>query len=43
MKKLSTEKFICKCKKTHNDKYDYSLVVYKGSKTNICIIDSYLR
>jgi hypothetical protein len=34
----NTEIFIEKCKKIHNDKYDYSLVNYKGSKNKVEII-----
>jgi len=38
MKKLTTEEFIEKAKKIHGDKYDYSLVDYKKSHSNIKII-----
>ncbi len=34
----NTEKFICKSKKTHGDKYDYSLVDYVNNKTKVKII-----
>jgi len=40
MKALSTELFIEKVKKIHNDKYDYSLVEYKNTRTHIKIICS---
>ena len=36
-KKLSTEQFIEKAKLIHGDKYDYSLVEYKNSKTKVKI------
>jgi hypothetical protein len=36
--KMNNESFIVKAKKIHNDKYDYSLVDYKKSSTNIKII-----
>jgi len=32
------DEFIEKAKKIHGDKYDYSKVLYDGSKTNVCII-----
>ena len=32
------EKFICKAKKVHGDKYDYSKVEYKSAKEKVCII-----
>ena len=35
---LSTEQFIEKAKKVHDDKYDYSKVSYINSKTPVCII-----
>jgi very-short-patch-repair endonuclease len=35
---LTTEKFIEKSKKTHNNKYDYSLVEYKNVKSKVKII-----
>lgn len=38
MKALSTELFIEKVKKIHNNKYDYSLVEYKNTRTTIKII-----
>ena len=38
MKKLTTEEFIAKAKKTHGDKYDYSKVKYANNKTKVCII-----
>ena len=37
-KKLTTEEFICKAKKIHGDKYDYSKVEYMNNKTKVCII-----
>lgn len=37
-KKISTEKFILKAKNKHGDKYDYSLVEYKGSLSRVKII-----
>jgi len=37
-KKLTTEEFIQKAKQTHGDKYDYSLVNYKGNKNKVKII-----
>jgi len=37
-KKITTEDFIQKAKKVHVDRYDYSLVDYVDSKTNIKII-----
>ena len=36
--KLNREDFIEKAKKIHGDKYDYSKVVYVGSKNKVCII-----
>lgn len=36
--KLTIEKFIEKARKVHNNKYDYSKVVYKKSKDKVCII-----
>ena len=38
MKKYTQEDFIEKCKKIHNNKYDYSLVKYVNSKTKVKII-----
>ena len=38
MRKLTTEEFVVKAKAVHNDKYDYSLVKYKGSKVLVKII-----
>ncbi len=38
MKKKTRDQFIEKAKETHGDKYDYSKVDYKNSKTKICII-----
>lgn len=35
---ITTENFINKCKKIHNNKYDYSLVTYKNNKDKIKII-----
>ena len=37
-KKLTIEQFIEKAKLIHGDKYDYSLVEYKGSQINVKII-----
>jgi len=37
-KKLTTEEFIKRAKEIHGDKYDYSLVDYKNSKTKVKII-----
>lgn len=37
MKKKTTEQFILDAQKIHGDKYDYSLVEYKGVKTSIKI------
>jgi hypothetical protein len=39
-KKLIINEFINRCKKTHGNKYDYSLVDYKNSKSKIKIICS---
>ena len=36
--KLTTETFIEKAREIHGDKYDYSKVEYKDSKTKVCII-----
>lgn len=36
--KLNTEEFIEKAREIHGDKYDYSEVEYKNSKTKVCII-----
>ena len=38
MKLKTTEEFINDSKKIHGNKYDYSKVVYKGSKSKVCII-----
>jgi hypothetical protein len=38
MKKLTTEEFIKKSKSIHGDKYDYSLVEYKGTNQKIKIV-----
>ena len=37
-KKHDIQTFIKKCKETHNDKYDYSLVEYKNANTKVKII-----
>ena len=37
MKKLTTEEFIEKANKIHNNKYDYSQVKYVNSRTKVCI------
>ena len=37
-KSFTKQEFINKAKKTHGDKYDYSLVDYKNNKTKIAII-----
>ena len=37
-KKLTTEEFIEKAKSVHGDKYDYSMSVYKNSRTSLKII-----
>ena len=37
-KKLTTEEFIQKANQIHNNKYDYSKVVYVNNHTKICII-----
>ena len=37
-KKMTTKDFINKSKKVHGDKYDYSLVDYKNSRTKVKII-----
>ena len=39
-KKLTTEEFIEKAKKIHGDKYDYSLVEYKGTYNKVKILCS---
>lgn len=39
-KRLTTKEFIEKARKVHGDKYDYSEVVYKNSRTKIKIICS---
>ena len=36
--KSTADDFIEKARKIHGSKYDYSKVVYKNSKTNVCII-----
>lgn len=38
MKRLTTDIFINKAKKVHDNKYDYSLVEYKNNKTKVKII-----
>ncbi|EFX2640874.1 GIY-YIG nuclease family protein [Shigella sonnei] len=38
MKKLTTEEFIARSRVIHGDKYDYSLVEYKGSNKKVKII-----
>lgn len=35
---MTTEEFIKRAKKIHNNKYDYSKVEYKNRKTKVCII-----
>ena len=35
---MSTSDFVEKAKDLHNDKYDYSKVEYKGTKTKVCIV-----
>ena len=35
---VTTESFIAKAKKVHNNKYDYSKVEYRKSSQNVCII-----
>ena len=35
---LTTEEFIKKAKEIHGDKYDYSKIEYKGTRTKVCII-----
>ena len=35
---LSTEQFVEKARKIHGDRYDYSKVEYKNTKTKVCII-----
>ena len=37
-KKLTQEEYIEECRKVHNNKYDYSKVVYTGVDNKICII-----
>ena len=39
-KKLTQNEFIARAKEIHGDKYDYSKVEYKNSKTPVCIICS---
>ena len=36
--RLNTDEFIKKAREIHGDKYDYSKVDYKDSKTKVCII-----
>ena len=38
VKKLTTEEFIERAKKIHNDFYDYSKTIYKNAKEKVCII-----
>lgn len=38
MKKLTKEEFIKDCIEKHGDKYDYSLVDYKGVRSKIDIV-----
>ena len=38
MKKLTTNEFIEKCKKIHNDRYDYSKFIYINANTKGMII-----
>ena len=38
MKRLTTEDFIIKARKTHKDKYDYSKTKYIKQKVKVCII-----
>jgi very-short-patch-repair endonuclease len=38
MKRLTQDKFIFKCKEKHGDKYDYSLVEYKNTRTKVKIV-----
>jgi very-short-patch-repair endonuclease len=38
LRKMTTDEFIETAKKTHGEKYDYSLVEYKNSKTKVTII-----
>ncbi|AXC39010.1 UNVERIFIED_ORG: hypothetical protein [Escherichia phage CMSTMSU] len=37
--KLTTQTFIERAEKVHNNLYDYSKVVYKNNSTKVCIID----
>ena len=37
-KKFTTEEYITKCREKYGDKYDYSKVEYKGSKSKVTII-----
>lgn len=37
-KRMTTEEFISKAKAIHGNKYDYSKVEYKNTKTKVCII-----
>ena len=34
-KKKTAEEFIAEANKIHNNKYDYSLIEYKGNKTKV--------
>lgn len=38
MRKLTRDEFIRKAREVHGDKYDYSKVIYKTSRTKVCII-----
>lgn len=38
MKKMTTEEFIQRSKAVHGDKYDYSLIKYKNTKSNVTLI-----
>ena len=38
MKKFTTEQFLNKAKEIHNDKYDYSKVIYVTTKIKVTII-----
>lgn len=38
MPKMTTEDFVTQAKAIHRGKYDYSKVVYKGSREKVCII-----
>ena len=37
-RRMTVSEFICKAKKVHSDKYDYSKVEYVNSQTKVCII-----